>query len=47
MRYRKLGSSDLENLTPDVLAAIDEALGDVPVRGPVLAPFAEEGVKHR
>jgi aryl-alcohol dehydrogenase-like predicted oxidoreductase len=34
-------------LSPDVLAAIDKALGDVPVRGPVLAPNAAEGVKHR
>src|SRR5690349_4290152 len=34
-------------LSADVLAAIDEALGDVPVRGPVLAPNAAEGVKHR
>jgi aryl-alcohol dehydrogenase-like predicted oxidoreductase len=34
-------------LSADVLAAIDEALGDAPVTGPVLAPFAREGVKHR
>jgi aryl-alcohol dehydrogenase-like predicted oxidoreductase len=34
-------------LTPDVLAAIDEALGDLVLRGPQLAPFAREGVKHR
>lgn len=34
-------------LSPDVLDAIDEALGDVVVRGPVLAAFVVEGVKHR
>jgi aryl-alcohol dehydrogenase-like predicted oxidoreductase len=34
-------------LTDDMLAAIDEALGDAPVREPVLAPFARTGVAHR
>jgi aryl-alcohol dehydrogenase-like predicted oxidoreductase len=34
-------------LTPDVLAAIDTALGDAPVSGPTLAPLARAGVKHR
>ena len=34
-------------LPGDVLGAIDEALVDVAVRGPVLAPFATAGVKHR
>ncbi len=34
-------------LSDDVLAAIDEALGDVIVRGPELASFVQEGVKHR
>jgi aryl-alcohol dehydrogenase-like predicted oxidoreductase len=34
-------------LSVDVLAAIDEALGDAPVKGPKLAGMAEEGVKHR
>src|SRR3954464_13096767 len=34
-------------LSPDVLAAIDEALGDVPVQGPVLAPLARAGVTRR
>lgn len=29
------------------LAAVDEALGDVPVRGTTLAPLATEGVTHR
>ena len=34
-------------LSADVLAAIDEALGEVPVKGQTLAPLAREGVKHR
>ena len=34
-------------LTPDTLAAIDDALGDVMVTGQTLAPFAREGVTHR
>jgi aryl-alcohol dehydrogenase-like predicted oxidoreductase len=34
-------------LTPDTLAAIDEALGDVPVKQPTLAPLAKAGVSHR
>jgi aryl-alcohol dehydrogenase-like predicted oxidoreductase len=34
-------------LTPDTLAAIDEALGDVPVKQPTLAPFARPGITHR
>jgi aryl-alcohol dehydrogenase-like predicted oxidoreductase len=34
-------------LAPDTLAAIDEALGDVPVTEPTLAPGASEGVRHR
>jgi aryl-alcohol dehydrogenase-like predicted oxidoreductase len=34
-------------LTPDVLSAIDEALGDAPVTEPTPAPFAQSGVKHR
>ncbi len=34
-------------LSADVLAAIDDALGDVPVKEPTLAPFARPGVKHR
>ncbi|MHB8437931.1 MAG: aldo/keto reductase family protein [Acidimicrobiales bacterium] len=31
----------------DVLAAVDDALGDVPVKAPTLAPLAREGVLHR
>jgi aryl-alcohol dehydrogenase-like predicted oxidoreductase len=34
-------------LTPDTLAAIDAALGDVPVTEPTLAPGASGGVTHR
>jgi aryl-alcohol dehydrogenase-like predicted oxidoreductase len=34
-------------LSPDTLAAIDEALGDVPVTEPTPAPGASEGVRHR
>jgi aryl-alcohol dehydrogenase-like predicted oxidoreductase len=34
-------------LSADVLAAIDAALGDAPVRGPRQATFAQTGVKHR
>ena len=35
------------DLSADVLAAIDAALGDVPVKQPRLAPLATGGVKHR
>ena len=34
-------------LSRDVLDAIDEALGDLPITEPRRANFAEEGVKHR
>jgi aryl-alcohol dehydrogenase-like predicted oxidoreductase len=34
-------------LTADVLAAIDAALGAAPVRAPTLALLAQEGVLHR
>ncbi len=34
-------------LSADVLEAIEDALGQTPVRGPVLAPLAREGVMHR
>ena len=33
-------------LSDDVIAAIDEALGDVPISGPLLAPGASAGVLH-
>jgi aryl-alcohol dehydrogenase-like predicted oxidoreductase len=35
------------DLSADVLSAVDEALGDVPVKEQTLAPFAREGVLHR
>jgi aryl-alcohol dehydrogenase-like predicted oxidoreductase len=34
-------------LSPDTLTAIDDALGDVPITEPRLAPFARTGVTHR
>jgi aryl-alcohol dehydrogenase-like predicted oxidoreductase len=34
-------------LSADLLAAVDQALGDVPVTEPTLAPMAQAGVKHR
>jgi aryl-alcohol dehydrogenase-like predicted oxidoreductase len=34
-------------LSADVLEAIDEALGDVPIKEPMLAPLARAGVTHR
>jgi aryl-alcohol dehydrogenase-like predicted oxidoreductase len=35
------------DLSDDVLAAIDEALGEVPQKEPAFAPNAQGGVKHR
>ncbi|MGW1987864.1 aldo/keto reductase [Streptomyces collinus] len=34
-------------LSDDLLTAVDQALGDAPVTGPVLAPGADAGIKHR
>jgi aryl-alcohol dehydrogenase-like predicted oxidoreductase len=34
-------------LSADTLAAVDQALGDTPVRQPTLAPLARSGVTHR
>ena len=34
-------------LAPDTLEAIDEALGDVPVKGQTLAPLAQPGITRR
>jgi aryl-alcohol dehydrogenase-like predicted oxidoreductase len=34
-------------LSPDTLAAIDDALGEVPIKGATLAPLARAGVTHR
>jgi aryl-alcohol dehydrogenase-like predicted oxidoreductase len=36
-----------KELDAALLAAIDDALGDAPVKGPRLAPFATEGVLRR
>jgi aryl-alcohol dehydrogenase-like predicted oxidoreductase len=44
--HANVAASGIE-LTADVLAAIDEALGDVPIKGQTLAPNAQAGVKHR
>jgi aryl-alcohol dehydrogenase-like predicted oxidoreductase len=35
------------DLSDDVIAAIDEALGYAPVKEPTMAPLAQGGVKHR
>ena len=35
------------DLSQSTLEAIDEALGEVPVKGQTLAPLAKEGVTHR
>jgi aryl-alcohol dehydrogenase-like predicted oxidoreductase len=34
-------------LSPEAVAAIDQALGDVPIKDPLPAPFAKPGVTHR
>jgi aryl-alcohol dehydrogenase-like predicted oxidoreductase len=34
-------------LPPDTLEAIDDALGDVPIKGQALAPLARPGITHR
>jgi aryl-alcohol dehydrogenase-like predicted oxidoreductase len=44
--HSNAAASEVE-LSADVLAAIDEALGDAPQTGPTLAPMAQEGIKHR
>jgi aryl-alcohol dehydrogenase-like predicted oxidoreductase len=44
--HANAGASGMQ-LTPDTLAAIEEALGDLPVREPTLAPLARSGVTHR
>jgi aryl-alcohol dehydrogenase-like predicted oxidoreductase len=44
--HQNAAASGVE-LSDDVLAAIDEALGDVPLTEPKLATFAREGVTHR
>jgi aryl-alcohol dehydrogenase-like predicted oxidoreductase len=44
--YANAKASGIE-LTPDTLEAIDEAVGDAPVKEPTLAPAARPGVIHR
>jgi aryl-alcohol dehydrogenase-like predicted oxidoreductase len=44
--HSNAAASEVE-LPADVLAAIDEALGDAPVKDPTVAPLAKEGVKRR
>ena len=44
--HANAAASEVE-LSADTLAAIDEALGDAPVKEPTLAPNAQAGVKHR
>jgi aryl-alcohol dehydrogenase-like predicted oxidoreductase len=44
--YANAKASGIE-LTPDTLAAIDEALGDAAVKEPTLAPMARAGVTRR
>jgi aryl-alcohol dehydrogenase-like predicted oxidoreductase len=44
--YANAKASGIE-LSPDAVAAIDEALGDVMVTGPTLAPLAQAGVRRR
>src|SRR3954451_2747184 len=39
-------ASEIE-LTPGTIEAIDEALGDVPIKDPLPAPFAKPGITHR
>jgi aryl-alcohol dehydrogenase-like predicted oxidoreductase len=44
--HANAAASEVE-LSADVLAAIDEALGDAPVKEATMAPMAEAGIKHR
>ena len=44
--HSNAAASEVE-LSADVLAAIDAALGDAPVKEPTIAPLAKEGIKHR
>jgi aryl-alcohol dehydrogenase-like predicted oxidoreductase len=34
-------------LSPETLQAVDDALGDAPIKEPMLAPFAQPGITHR
>src|SRR3954464_4458368 len=44
--YANAKASGIE-LSAETIAAIDEALGDVPIKEPLPAPFAKPGVTHR
>jgi aryl-alcohol dehydrogenase-like predicted oxidoreductase len=44
--HANAAASEVE-LSADLLAAIDEALGEAPVKEPTAAPMAEAGIKHR
>ncbi|HEX3737708.1 MAG TPA: aldo/keto reductase family protein [Solirubrobacterales bacterium] len=44
--HANAAASEVE-LSDDLLAAIDAALGDAPVKGPTLAPLAKAGIKRR
>jgi aryl-alcohol dehydrogenase-like predicted oxidoreductase len=44
--HANAAASEIE-LSAEVIAAIDEALGDAPVKGQTLAPLAQSGIKHR
>src|SRR5436190_2908505 len=44
--HANIGASGIE-LSPQTLAEIDEALGDVPVKGQTLAPLARPEITHR
>ena len=44
--HQNIEASGVE-LSADILEAIDEALGDVPLTGDQQAPGATPGVKHR
>jgi aryl-alcohol dehydrogenase-like predicted oxidoreductase len=44
--YANAGASEVE-LSADVLAAVDEALAEVAITAPMLAPLARAGVLHR
>ena len=44
---RGLSAAQIAKQIVDTLAAIDEALGDTPIKQPTLAPLARSGVSHR
>ena len=46
-QVRSNAAASAVELSEDLPAAVDRALGDVSVSGPTLAPAAQPGVKHR